>query len=57
MVKIDVFKQSYYILNKLNYKFTKSNCLNLYADATFINNSKGINNVDIKQKYFYKKPN
>ena len=52
--KLDVFKQSYYILNKLHYKFTKSNCLDLYIDATFINNSKGVNNVDINPQYFKK---
>ena len=48
-------KQSYYILNKLHYKFTKSNCLDLYIDATFINNSKGVNNIDINLQYFKKR--
>ena len=52
--ELDVFKQSYYILNKLHYKFTKSNCLDLYIDVTFINNAKGVNNVDINTQYFKK---
>jgi hypothetical protein len=50
-----VFKISYEIMMKINYKFNTSNSIDLYIDSTFINNSKGSSCVGINPQYTKKK--
>jgi hypothetical protein len=52
---MDVFKISYQIMMKINYKFNTFNSIDLYIDSTFINNSKGSECVDINPQYTKKK--
>ena len=50
-----VFKLSYEIMMKINYKFNTSNSIDLYIDSTFINNSKGSSCVGINPQYTKKR--